>query len=156
MVNLCRQLFCDILKKVLDQIKPFINTFQINLRNVCLSVIPALCLSFLFCEQLPVSCLYRGLAYLLKLPYIILVVPNVSGFSIFSTVFCCGMKILPYIWKKYHFNERHLRLVAHIFTKHSHNMFLINIHILTYWHAKCDCKLWSQLWLLVRLRNFEG
>ena len=29
------------------------------------------------------------------------------------------------------------RLVERIFTKHSQNVCLINIHILTYWHARC-------------------
>ena len=34
--------------------------------------------------------------------------------------------------KKYHKNERHLRLVAYTFTKHSHNVCLINTRILMY------------------------
>ena len=43
-------------------------------------------------------------------------------------------------------NERHLSLVAHSFTKLSQNVCLINTHILIYWHARCDCKLWKLLW----------
>ena len=53
---------------------------------------------------------------------------------------------LPYVWKMYSKNEQHLRLVAHIFTKLSQNVCLINTNILMYQHARCDCKLWKALW----------
>ena len=52
-------------------------------------------------------------------------------------------KRLSYVWKKYHKNEWHLCLVEHSFTKLSQNMWLINIHILIYWYARCDWKLWN-------------
>ena len=45
--------------------------------------------------------------------------------------------------KKYHKNEWHLCLVANSFTKLSWNVYLINTHILIYWHAKCNCKSWK-------------
>ena len=37
-------------------------------------------------------------------------------------------------------------MVAHIFTKLSQNVFLVNKNILTYWHARCDGKLWNTIW----------
>ena len=40
--------------------------------------------------------------------------------------------------KKYHKNERHLCLVAYIFTKLSQNVCLINTNILMYWHFRCN------------------
>ena len=49
---------------------------------------------------------------------------------------------LPYIWK----NERHLCLVIYTFTKLLQNGCLINIHILMYWYARCNCKLWKVPW----------
>ena len=45
--------------------------------------------------------------------------------------------------KKYHKNEWHLLLMAHIFTKLSQNMSLINTHILIYQNDRCDCNLWN-------------
>ena len=41
---------------------------------------------------------------------------------------------------------RHLRLVAHRFTKHSHNLCLINTLILLYRYTRCICKLWHAFW----------
>ena len=43
-VNLCRQSFYDFRKKDLDQNGPYINTFQTNLRKICVSVILEFCL----------------------------------------------------------------------------------------------------------------
>ena len=43
--------------------------------------------------------LCRGLEYLLKVRYIILVYPNGAGFLIFNSVFCCMIGTLPYVWK---------------------------------------------------------
>ena len=40
-------------------------------------------------------------------------------------------------------NERHLCLVAHILTKLSQNVCLINIHTLVYQYTKCNCMLWK-------------
>ena len=60
---------------------------------------------------------------------------------------CLGRsKILPYDWK-YHKNQRHLCLLTHIFTKHSHNVCPIDTHILMYQYARCDCKLLNSFWL---------
>ena len=39
-------------------------------------------------------------------------------------------------------NEWHLYLVTHIFTKLSQNVSLINTHFLMYWYARCNRKLW--------------
>ena len=119
----------------------YINTYQTNLRNDCLSVI-------LFVVVGVVAPAYTslciGLEYLLKVRYIILTEPDFRFATLFF--FCHGMKTLPYVWKVYHENGRHLRLVAHIFTKLSQNVCLINTHILIYWHARCDCKLWHAPW----------
>ena len=47
---------------------------------------------------------------------------------------------------KNHKHLRHLRLVAHIFTKFSQTVCLINIHISIYRHTRCDRMLWNALW----------
>ena len=47
-------------------------------------------------------------------------------------------------------NERHSCLIAHVVTKHSLNVCLINTHILIYIHARCDCKLWNAFWFYCR------
>ena len=52
-----------------------------------------------------------------------------ARFLIFETLCLDRAKTLPYVWKKNHTNERHLRLVAPIFSKHSQNVCLIN----TFW-----------------------
>ena len=54
--------------------------------------------------------------------------------------------IMKIFLKKYHKNKRHLRLVAHIVTKLSQNVYLINTHILIYRYARCNCKLCKFLW----------
>ena len=61
-----------------------------------------------------------------------------------------------YVRKIHHKYERHLRLVAHSFTKLSQNVCLINIHILIYWHAGCDCKLWNALWFYCDFCVFQN
>ena len=66
-----------------------------------------------------------------------------AEFSIFITDFCCRMETLPYFWKYYHKNERHLCLVRQSFTKLPQNVCLNNSHILIYWYARCDYKLWN-------------
>ena len=93
--------------------------------SICLSVIVVVvCLC-------PRSCLCRGLEYLPKVKYIILVDSNGALFSISNSVFFCyGMETLPYVWKINPKNERHLRLVAHIITKLSQNGYPVNTHIL--------------------------
>ena len=90
--------------------------------------------------------LCRGLYYLLKVRYIILNFLNVARFLIFETLYLGWSKILSYIWKNYHKNEQHLCLVTHISTKLSHNVCLINKHILIYWYARRNCRLWKVPW----------
>ena len=80
--------------------------------------------------------------FLLKVRYIILVVPNVVEFLISNTVFCFRMETLPYVWKYSNKTERHLCLIRHSFTKLSQNVY---INILVYQYARCDCKLWNAL-----------
>ena len=58
-------------------------------------------------------------------------------------------------WAGRHKHERHFRLVAHIFTKLSQNVCLINIHILIYLHARYDCKLWNALWFYYVFGHFH-
>ena len=57
-----------------------------------------------------------------------------------------GRKHCPMFEKKYHKNERDLRLVTYSFTKLSQIMCLINIQILIYQNARCNCKLWKVSW----------
>ena len=73
--------------------------------------------------------LCRGLENLLKVRYIILVDPNVVGF----------LKVISQKWEA-------LCLVPHIISKLTQNVYLINTHILIYWHARCDCTLWNAIW----------
>ena len=97
----------------------------------CLSVSNSGILSVVcrsLCPAYTILC--RGLGYLPKVRYIILVDPLWDGFLIFETVFLSRSATLPYVWKQYHKNEWRLRLVTHIFTKLSQNVCLINIHIL--------------------------
>ena len=83
---------------VLDQKRLFINTFQTILRSVCLLVVLQFCTSFVVFVLVPAyTSLCRGLDYLLKVRYIIVVVLNGSDSMIFSTFFCYGMEILPYV-----------------------------------------------------------
>ena len=90
--------------------------------------------------------LCRSLKYLLKIPYFIQDCSNVVGVLIFEALCLGRSKTLPYVWKKYLKNKRHLRLVTHIFTKLSQNVFLFNTHILMYQYARCNCKLWKAIW----------
>ena len=83
-----KPIFCDFQKKkVLDQNGPYINTFQKNLGNVCLSVILDFCQSSIVCcfSSSVFSLLRPG--NLLKVSYIILVVSKEAGFLISNTVF---------------------------------------------------------------------
>ena len=60
---------------------------------------------------------------------------------------CLGSsKTLPYVFKKYHKNERHLWLLAHFIAKLSQNKYLIIKQILIYQYVRCDCKLWNAIW----------
>ena len=99
-VNFCRHCFLQFLKKGPRPKWTIINTFQTNLKTVCLSVILEFCLPSVVCGRLsayPNLC--RGQKNLLKVRYIILKVTNMAGFLISNTFFCCRMEILPYILK---------------------------------------------------------
>ena len=84
--------------------------------------------------------LCRGLEYVLKMSYFNWNHSNMAGFLIFETVFLA-------VLEKRHKNEGHLCLVAHIFIKLEQNVYLVNIHILKYWDARCGYKLWKFPWL---------
>ena len=108
-------------KKVLYQIGPYINTFQTNIKNICLSVILEFCLSSIgVCVLAPA---YTSLCreIFTKVKYIIVVDPLRDGFLIFEIFPKCMLKF-------------------------SQNVCLINIYILIYRSARCDCKLWNALW----------
>ena len=99
------------------------------------------CLSVLGCVLAPAYIsLCRGLKYSPKDRYIILVDPLRSRFLIFESVFQDRTATLSYVWEIHHKHERHLRLVAHIFTKLLQSVYLSNTHILIYWYARCDSK----------------
>ena len=100
MKNICGQFFGGFWKHVLDQNGSFINMFQTNIRNVSLSVILEFCLSVVVCVLAPAyTSLCRGLKYLPKVRYIILVDPLWARFLIFETVFLGRSATLPYVWK---------------------------------------------------------
>ena len=68
--------------------------------------------------------------YLLKVRYIVLVDLNEAGFLISNTVFfVTGWKRRPMSEKYNYKNEWHLRLVPHIVTKLSQNVYLVNTRI---------------------------
>ena len=104
-------------------------------------------LSSSVCVHAPTyTSLCRGLKYLLTFMYIILVDPNGAGFLISRPFFWAGRQHCPMSAKIHHKNERNLRLVSYIDTKLSHNVYLINTHILIDRLARCDCKVWNALW----------
>ena len=85
MVYLYRQFFCHFRKKVLDQNGPYISTIQTILRNVCLTVILEFSLPSSVCVFAPAyTSLCRGLQYLVKVRYIILV--DGTRFLIFEAI----------------------------------------------------------------------
>ena len=110
-----------------------------------LSVVCCLC-SVVCSASTACNSLCRCLKYFLRVRYIILVYPIMDLFSIFETLCLGKSKTLPYVWKLYHKNERHLCLVANSFTKLSQNVSLINSHILIYRHARYNCKSLKELW----------
>ena len=113
----------------------------------CLYVILEFCLLCVVSSMSAVyTRLFRGLKYLLKVPYIMRNYSNVDRYLIFKTLYLDRSKTLPNVRKKYHKNERHLCLVRHNSTKLSQNMCQIDTHILIYWYIECDCKLWNALW----------
>ena len=89
-------------QNVLDPNRPYMNTIQTVLGNVCLSVISDFCLSSVCCASTAYTSLFRGLKYLLKVRYIILNYPNVAWFFIFD-ILCLGRaKTKTYVWKNIH------------------------------------------------------
>ena len=69
-----------------------------------------------------------------------------SQISIFETLCLGRSKNLHYVWKKLHKNEKHLCLIAYIFTKISQNACLINLYILINHYARFNCKLRKVIW----------
>ena len=97
---------------------------QTIIRNVCLSAISEFCLSVVVCSaSTTYTSLCRGLKYLLKVRFIILVYPNVARFSIFKTLCLGKSKTLSYVWINKNKSERHLCLVTNSFTKLNQNVY---------------------------------
>ena len=71
----------------------YISTFQTKIRNICLSEF----WNSIGCLWSPSYTSCRGLKYLLKVVYILLVYFNMAGFSISNTVFYYRMETLPYV-----------------------------------------------------------
>ena len=97
-VALCSHNFCNFQKKnVLDPNGPYM--FVLDNSKKCLSIdnfeIPSVVCS----ASAAYISLCRGLKYLLKVRYTILVYCNVARFLISNTVFCCRIETLPYAWK---------------------------------------------------------
>ena len=97
-INLCRIFSAIFEKKVLDHNGPYIK-FQTNLRNVCLPVNFEFCLSLVgvgvgFLASAHTR-LCKGLAYLPKVRYIIVVDFLLDDFLIFETVFLGRSATLP-------------------------------------------------------------
>ena len=83
-------LFCNFWKKVLDPNGPYIIRFLTIIRNVRPLVILEFCqLSVVCSASATYTILCRGLKYLLKVRYIILVYPNVARYLISETL-CLG------------------------------------------------------------------
>ena len=98
--------------------------------------------------------LCRGLKKLLKVPYIIQDYPTEPGFFIFEILCLDTSKTLPYVWKKYHKNERYLCLerpeIHQSFTEYVSNQ-------LTY-SGISTCQMWLQVMehTLILLLFFVG
>ena len=83
------------------------NVYMPNGNFRILSVICRLT-SVVICVLAPsYSSLCRGLEYLFKFRYIILVYPRRIFFNL-KHCFCYGMETLPYVWNKYYKKDRHL------------------------------------------------
>ena len=94
---------------------------------MCLTAYSVCLTAYSVCLTAYIS-LCRGLKYLLKVRYIILNYPSVARFLIFESLCLGSSKTLPYVWKKFHKNDRHLSFVTHNFTKLSQIVCLINVH----------------------------
>ena len=108
-----------IYKHVADEFTKYLSVGKSGILSVVVVIVCVLASAY--------SSVCRGFEYLLKVRYIVLVDPLWDGFLISETVFLGRSATLPYVWKKYHIYERRL-------------------HILIYWHVRCDCKLWNTLW----------
>ena len=96
--------------------------------------------------------LCTGLKYFLKIPYFIWNHPKVARFLIFEAVFLGRTATLSenisQKWASLAFGSIYLH-------KLSQNVCLIKTHILTYWHARCNCVLWSDPWFCCVFQEFS-
>ena len=86
-------------RKVFDPNGPYICTNQTKIRNVCLSVILSVVV-VVWSAPTAYTNLCRGLEYLPKIQYIILVKPNVTGFWFLRLFSCADRKDCPITVKK--------------------------------------------------------
>ena len=95
-------------------------------KNVYLSVILEFCLSsspsVARLQPPPVYVDVEAWNIYLKIPYFIQIYSNLAEILIFE-IYC--IYSLPYFRKKYHKNERHLRLITHSFTKLAQNVWKV-------------------------------
>ena len=137
-VNLCSHNFYDFLKKG-SRPKWIIYMHESDKSKKCLSVGNFGILSVVCNVSAAQTNVCRSLKYLLKM----LVYPIVAGFLIFGTTFSeqgpfyCVFSVFSYII------DQHSCLKYGIFTKFSHIVCLMNVHILVCQYAKCNCRLWK-------------
>ena len=94
---------------VLDNSKKYLYIGNSGILSVVIVVVVIVCIL-----ALAYTSLCRGLEYLLKVRYTILVDPNGVGFLIFETIFLGSLSTLPYFWKVHHNNLQHLCLKAQL------------------------------------------
>ena len=119
LVNLCHVQFFWSARRTIHKQKSYKN-------QKCMSVILKFCLSSVWNELPAYIRLCGGSERLLK----------IANWT--TNLQQCFLTDWQHCSKKYHKNERHLRLVTHIFSKLSQNVCLFNTHILIYWHARCN------------------
>ena len=126
--------------KILDQNGPKWTIYEqaTDESEKCISVVNSRILSVVVIVSVlapAYTSLYRGLEYLPKVRFIIVVDQLIlyeTKFWFCRPFFWVDRQYYPISEKQYNKNERHLRLRAHIFTKLSQNLCLIDIHILIY------------------------
>ena len=103
-------------RKILDPNGPYISTSQTKIKNFCLSVILEFCLSLSQSHSLyhAYSSLGRG--------HIITALSQCDRIFDFRDYFFVQVGNTAICLRKYHENERHLCLTAHIFIKLSQNV----------------------------------
>ena len=113
-------------RKISEPNRPFICMSQIRIKYVFLSEIWNVSLSVIseFCPSSVVTCSGCRLEIFTK------TVLTWLNFWFLRLFVWAGWKHCP-MFEKHHKNERHLCLETHIFTKHSQNVCLINVHM--YW-----------------------